>query len=204
MADPGTRSGLLMDWGGVIFGGLFESFAAFCTNEGIPPEKVRETFRDDPEGRKLLSDFESGRLDDEEFEEALAARLGVADPVDLIRRLFGGMYPDEAVIDVIRRAKAAGVKTGLLSNSWGAKTYPQDLLDELFDVLVISGELGCRKPEQRIYDIAVERMGLPADQLVFVDDLPGNLKPARAMGIHTIVHRTADETVPELERLLGL
>lgn len=199
-----ARTGLLMDWGGVIYGGLFESFAAFCTDEGIAPQKVRETFRDDPEGRRLLADFESGRLDDEEFEEALAARLGVADPVGLIARLFGGMYPDEAIIDVIRRAKAAGVKTGLLSNSWGARTYPQELLAELFDVLVISGELGCRKPEQRIYDIAVERMALPAEQLVFVDDLPGNLKPARAMGILTIVHRDAAETVPELERALGL
>ena len=198
------RKGLLMDWGGVMAGGLFESFAAFCTAEGIDPQAVRHAFRDDPKGRQLLSDFECGTMDQEEFETELAALLGVRDPEGLVGRLFGGMFADDAMIDVVRRARAAGVKTGLLSNSWGADTYPRELLDELFDVLVISGDLGVRKPDQPIYDIATEKMGLPAEQLVFVDDLPGNLKPARAMGMLTIVHRSADETVPELERALGL
>jgi putative hydrolase of the HAD superfamily len=114
------------------------------------------------------------------------------------------MRPDQAMQDAVAAFRAAGVRTGLLSNSWGSRTYDRARFDALFDVLVISGELGVRKPEPEIYAIAAERMGMPPAELVFVDDLPGNLKPARALGMATVVHRDAASTVAELEKLLGV
>lgn len=199
-----NRTGLLMDWGGVMTTNLFESFAAFCVAEELAPDTVRNAFREDPVSRKLLEDFECGRLADGDFETQFGGVLGVKEPTGLITRMFGGMGLDEQMRDAVAGYRAAGIRTGLLSNSWGARNYDFDLLDELFDVLVISGDHDVRKPEQRIYDIAVELMDMPADKLVFVDDLPGNLKPARAMGIHTIHHTDTTTTVAALEEALGV
>lgn len=197
------RTGLLMDWGGVMTTDVFASFAAFCANEGLHPDRVRDAFMKDPLARELLADFECGHLADADFERRLGAVLEVKEPEGLIGRLFGSMAGNTELLAAVALLRTGGVKTGLLSNSWGAATYPADTLDELFDVLVISGELGVRKPDPEIYAIAVERMEMPADQLVFVDDLSGNLKPARALGIHTILHTNTAQTIAELHAVLS-
>lgn len=197
------RTGLLMDWGGVMTTDVFASFAAFCANEGLHPDRVRDAFMKDPLARELLADFECGRLADSDFERKLGAVLQIEQPDGLIGRLFGSMAGNTELLAAVALLRTGGVKTGLLSNSWGASSYPADTLDELFDVLVISGELGVRKPDPEIYAIAVQRMGIPAEQLVFVDDLPGNLKPARALGIHTILHKDTAQTIAELHAVLS-
>ena len=101
------------------------------------------------------------------------------------------MRPDEAMFDAVAAARRAGVRTGLVSNSWGEQGYDRTRFDELFDVLVISGEIGIRKPAPEIYALASERLGRAAERCVFVDDLAGNLKPARAIGMATVLHRDA-------------
>jgi len=199
-----ARSGLLVDWGGVLTSNVFESFSAFCAAEDLNPDAVKDLLLADPAARGLLADFECGRLADAEFERGFAALLGVGEAGGLIARLFGGMRADGAMQDAVAAFRAAGIRTGLLSNSWGGAGYDRARFDALFDVLVISGELGIRKPEPEIYAIAAERMGMAPEQLVFVDDLPGNLKPARALGMATVVHRDAASTVAELEELLGV
>ena len=165
---------------------------------------MREAFRDDPLARRLLSELEDGRLGVAAFEPQLAALLGV-EPAGLVDRMFGGMELDLAMVDGVRAARAAGLRTGLLSNSWGADRYAHDVIDELFDDQVISSEVGLRKPDPAIYALAAERLGLPAEACVFVDDLPGNLKPARALGMATIVHRgDATATLAEVGALVGI
>ncbi len=200
----GARSGLLVDWGGVLTTNVFASFAAFCTAEGLRADEVKDLFLGDPAAQSLLAEFERGRLADEDFERRLASLLGVWEADGLIARLFGAMRADVAMQDAVAAFRAAGVRTGLLSNSWGRATYDRARFAELFDVVVVSGELGVRKPEPEIYAVAAERMGKAPQELVFVDDLPGNLKPARALGMATVVHRDAAATVAELEALLGV
>jgi epoxide hydrolase-like predicted phosphatase len=195
--------GLLVDYGGVLTTDVFASFAAFCTAEGLAPDTVRDAFRTDPEATGLLAGLETGELTAAEFEPRFAALLGVA-PAGLIARLFGAMAPDEAMLAGVRAARAAGLRTGLLSNSWSVADYDPGLLAELFDAWVISAEVGLRKPDPAIYALGARRIGLAAQECVFVDDLGGNLKPARALGMATVRHVRADETVPELERLLGV
>jgi putative hydrolase of the HAD superfamily len=134
--------------------------------------------------------LETGRLAEPEFERDLARRLGV-DAASLIDRLFAGSAP------------AAGVRTGLLSNSWGTRRYPRDLLAELFDAVTISGEVGLRKPTPEIYALAARRLGLAPSECVYVDDLPVNLGPAAALGMATVHHVTAAQTITELETLLA-
>jgi putative hydrolase of the HAD superfamily len=197
------RRGLIVDWGGVLTTDVFASFRAFCVAEGLAPDTVRDLFREDPRARELLAGLETGELDRDAFQTGFAPLLGVA-PEGIVERLFGQIGPDEAMIGAVRAARAAGLRTGLLSNSWRVEDYDRALLEELFDAWVISGEVGLRKPDPAIYAFAAERVGLPPEALVYVDDLPGNLKPARALGMATVVHRDAAETLPELEALLGV
>ncbi|MEA2390452.1 MAG: putative hydrolase of the superfamily [Solirubrobacteraceae bacterium] len=198
-----SRQGLLVDFGGVLTTDVFASFQAFCEEEGLLPDTVRERFMKDPMARELLADLETDKLTEEEFEPKFAAVLEV-EPDGLIDRLFAGMRPDQAMLDAVAAAKRAGVRTGLISNSWGHGRYDRSAFPELFDGWVISGEEGMRKPEPAMYRLGAERIGLEPAQCVFVDDLPFNLKPARELGMATVLHRDAKQTIPELEDLLGV
>ena len=198
------REGLLIDFGGVLTSNVFESFAAFCRAEGLDPDTVRDRFMEDRAARDLLGELEEGRIANADFEARFAPMLGVADHEGLIARLFARMQPDEAMFDAVAAARRAGVRTGLVSNSWGDEAYDRSRFDELFDALVISGEIGIRKPAPEIYALAAERLGLEPERIVFVDDLAGNLKPARAIGMATVLHRDAGTTLAELEEHLGV
>ena len=196
--------GLIVDYGGVLTTDVFASFRAFCEAEGLAPETVRDRFLRDPEARGLLERLETGAMREAEFEPAFAAVLEVS-AERLIDRLFGGMETDEAMVAGVRAAREAGVRTAMLSNSWGEDRYDREQLDALFDAWVISGEVGLRKPDAAIYALAADRLGLAPADCVFVDDLPGNLKPARALGMATVVHRgDAAATLAEVSGLLGV
>jgi putative hydrolase of the HAD superfamily len=201
------RKGLLVDFGGVLTTNVFESFATFCEAEGLPPERVAHAFRNEPEPRQLLFDLELGRLPAEQFAPRFAASIGLAPEraEGVVERLFANSTADEAMLAAVAAAKRAGIRTGLISNSWGeALKYDRDAFPDLFDTWVISHEVGLRKPDPEIYALAVERLGLPAEECVFVDDLGGNLKPAAAIGMATVKHTRADATIPQLEELLGV
>jgi putative hydrolase of the HAD superfamily len=197
-----TLRGLLVDYGGVLTTDVFASFDAFCAREGLPPGTVRDLFRDDPTARALLGGLEDGTLPDAEFEAGFAGLLGV--PAEgLIERLLGATTADVAMLDFVRAARGRGIRTGLISNSWGSQRYDRILLDELFDGIVISGEVGVRKPDPAIYVLGAAAIGLPPQECVYVDDLPGNLKPARELGMTTVRHRTPQETLEILEAHLS-
>jgi epoxide hydrolase-like predicted phosphatase len=189
-SENGHYTGLLVDWGGVLTTDLFASFRSFCEVEGLEPDAVGQIFRRDATCRDLLIAFETGALPEEDFELQFAPHLGV-EAAGLIDRLFAGSGPDAEMIEAVRRARTAGVRTGLVSNSWGVRRYPRDLLAELFDGVVISGEVGVRKPTPEIYSLGAESIGLAPEACVFVDDLPFNLEPAAELGMATVHHRTA-------------
>lgn len=197
-----NRRGLLVDWGGVLTTNLLQCFNEFCTREGLEPQALAQALAADPEARRLLVDFECGRTEERDFETALAAKLGVPDQ-GLGDRLFAGLGPEPAMIEAVVAARRAGIRTGLLSNSWGRR-YDRSRWEEMFDVTLISGELGMRKPDPRIYALAAERLGLPAEQIVFVDDLPHNLPPAEQAGMATVHHTDPRRTLARLEELLGV
>ena len=194
--------GLLVDFGGVLTSNVFRSFAIFCAEAGIDPDRVRLLFREDDEARDLLGRLECGTLSEADFETAFAQRLDLP-PDNLIAKLFGNIEPDTAMVDAVRAARRGGIVTGLLSNSWGRAT-DYDALGDIFDGRVISSEEGMRKPDPRIYPLAAERMGLPPEEIVFVDDLGFNLKPAKQLGMTTVLHTDAQTTIPQLEELLGV
>jgi epoxide hydrolase-like predicted phosphatase len=201
--DAHERTALLIDWGGVLTTNLFASFHAYCLRAGFPPERLIGVFRSDPAARELLIALEKGELEEDAFELQFAAQLGVA-PDGLIDGLFAGVHPDTAMVQAVRSARAAGVRTALVSNSWGVHRYPHEMFDELFDGVVISAEEGIRKPSRRMYELGAERAGVAPEVCVYVDDLPFNLTPAQELGMATVHHTSAETTIPELERLLGV
>ena len=97
--------------------------------------------------------------------------------------------------------RAAGLKVGLLSNSWG-NTYPRDRIDGAFDHIVISGEVGMRKPEAEIYALSVQGLEVQPETAVFVDDLARNIDAARAAGLQAIHHTDATTTRQRLEEII--
>lgn len=191
-----------------------ESFAAFARDEGIDPDALWRCMRDvarteeDP-----FTLVETGRIALDEFDRRLATlfndSLGCAIlPDNLKVRLFARVGPDEAMIEAVRKARAQDVPTGLVSNSWGGNYgeggYQREMFDELFDEVVISGEVGLRKPQGEIYLLAAERLEAAPAECVFVDDFKVNAEGAAAVGMRGIQHRNAEETIPQLEEFLGV
>ncbi len=183
---------------------IWPAFAAFCEGEGLAPETVRDLFRGDAEALRLLRGLETGDLADAEFERRFGDLLGVADHEGLITRMFAGLEPDPAMLEAVGAARAAGVKTGLISNSWGLGIYDRLESTDIFDATVISGEVGMHKPQPEIYLLACERLGVEPAAAVFVDDLRENCAGAEAVGMTAVLHRESSETIAELERLFGI
>jgi epoxide hydrolase-like predicted phosphatase len=199
--------GLLVDFGGVLTTNVFQSFKQFAEAEGLDRDAIKRAFREDPEALGLLRQLEKNDITVQEFEPRFAERIGVPqDRVDgLVGRLFAGVGPEEKMLDAVRRARGAGIRTGLISNSWGeGLAYDQAMLDELFDAVVISGDVGLHKPDEAIFRLGAERIGVAPEECVFVDDLRENCAGAEAVGMTAILHRGPDSTLPELERLLGI
>jgi putative hydrolase of the HAD superfamily len=195
--------GLLLDFGGVLTTNIWESFDAFCRDEGLPEGSVRRAFRDEPEALADLRLLETGEISDSEFAARFGPRLGIEETDGLIGRMFGGLGPDHEMIDAVRRLRGTGVRTGLISNSWGTGIYEPRLLDEIFDAVVISGEVGLHKPQPEIFRLGAERLGVEPEACVFVDDLRENVAGAEAVGMTAILHRDSRATVTKLEELFG-
>jgi epoxide hydrolase-like predicted phosphatase len=204
--------GLVLDWGGVLTGGIDAAFASWAQADGVIADHLglvlREAFTsDDADEPNPVHALERGEIDAAQFEQRLAvelARHGSPVPAEgLLARMFAGISPSDSMLGLVARVKQAGLRTAVLSNSWGNE-YPMQGWDELFDAVVISGEVGMRKPEPRIFEHLLALIDLPATDCVFVDDLPHNVTAAVELGFVGVVHRTYEETALELEAILGM
>jgi epoxide hydrolase-like predicted phosphatase len=206
---------LIVDWGGVLTSPLQDSMSAWCDADGIDYVAFRAVMKEwlgtsygEDAGRNPVHALERGELDVPDFERELGARLRTHDgrPVEsegLLTRMFAGFDPVPAVAEALRHAKAAGLSTALLSNSWG-NDYPREGWAELFDVVVISGEVNLRKPEPEIYQLTARRLELEPQECVFVDDLMPNIRGAAEVGMIGVHHVTPGQTLDDLEALFGI
>lgn len=196
--------GLILDFGGVITTGFHAALSAFCVREGLSPDAAARALRETREGRRALSAAESGRMSQRDFEVTLARLIGVHDR-GLLRRALADLRPREPVLDLVRRVRARGIPTAVLSNSLGSGGY--DLyhgydLHQRFDVVVISDQVGLRKPDPAIYWLTAARIGVPTSSCVFADDTGANLPPAEYLGMATVLFADATTAIAEIERLL--
>src|SRR3954451_58678 len=185
---------------------LFTAFGAFCQTEGLAPDLLREAFRHDQETRDALIAFEEGRMNDDLFASHLAKALGLPHEraEGLIDRMMAGATVEPDMVEMVRHARAAGIRVAMVSNSWGELRYPAELVAELFEATVISGREGFRKPDTRMYALGAERLGGAPEAGVMVDDLPFTLEPAAALGMATVLHHEPAGTIARLEGLLGV
>lgn len=216
LADGGgamaLARGLLIDFGGVLTTPLGDALRRWCEREGVDPDRLRELLQSsypvtDPES--IVIQIETGRMSVEEFERRLAGVFSEGlhrplEPDGLLDRMGESIELEPRMIEVVRVAHAKGVHTALISNSWGLHYYPHDLLAELFDEILISGQVGLRKPDEEIYVLAARGLGLEPPECVFVDDVQLNLDTAHRLGMQTLLHEDPDRTIGDLERVLGM
>ncbi|HWD82124.1 MAG TPA: HAD family phosphatase [Kribbella sp.] len=205
--------GLLVDWGGVLTSGLEPALRRWAELDGFDFDSYLEAVLKWLPSENVTAELnpvhalERGQLAVPDFERKLASMLvrhdGTPVPAEgLIERMFAHFEHQPAMAALIRRINQRGIRTALLSNSWG-NTYPRDTWDGMFDDVVISGEVGLRKPDPEIFELAAGRLGLEPAECVFVDDLQLNVDGARAVGMTAILHTEYDETRRALEDLFG-
>jgi putative hydrolase of the HAD superfamily len=206
--------GVITDWGGVLTSPLNDAISSWITTEGLDSQHYLQVMRAwvtqayAGAGTNPIHGLEDGSLDPAEFERMLAAELRTLDggPVPaegLLHRMFLAFLPVEPMYDALRAVRARGVRTALLSNSWG-NSYPRELWVELFDAVVISAEVGLRKPDEAIYQHALDTLGLAAEECVFVDDIEHNVRAAEGLGMIGLHHTDVPATLARLEELLGV
>lgn len=212
--DTPVLRGLLVDWGGVLTSGLEDALGRWAELDGLDFEAYYRTMVDwlaaSPVEAEVnpIHALERGQLAVPDFERKLASMLvrrdgGPVQAEGLLERMFAHFEHQPQMSALIRRARTHGIKTALLSNSWG-NTYPRETWDGMFDDIVISGEVQLRKPEAEIYLLAAERLALRPAECVFIDDMELNVVAARELGMTGIVHTSYDETRRELEALFGV
>lgn len=213
MTSPAAESrfdALIVDFGGVMTSPMQDAMVRFADELGIELQDLVRAALGAYSGAEdhLVTDFETGRISEEEFALEFAGRLSEIsgrpiEPEGLVRKIFR-LELEDAMFDLVARARAAGFRTALCSNSWGTELYPRARLDPIFDVLVISGEVGLRKPDPAIFELTTTKLGVGANACVFVDDHPGHLGAARDLGMTTVLHRDPVRTIAEVEAHLGL
>ncbi len=209
------RSAVLFDLGGVVLGSPLHAIREYERELGLELNAINlVAVNTAPSG--AWSRLERGELDMDsfypEFEaDCLAAGIKM-DARVMMHRMSLATAPREAMLEAITRLKAAGFRVGALTNNW-AHTSDEDVsgksdgtreLKEHFDVFIESSVEGLRKPDQKIYELACERLEKTPDEVVFLDDIGPNLKPARAMGMATIKVDTPAEALSELAEITGV
>jgi putative hydrolase of the HAD superfamily len=218
LSRTGSRPirGVIMDWGGVMTNPIRDMVQAWLDDEDVDHEQYAAVMRPWVTAAYAhngdinpIHALERGECTTEEFERLLAARIARRDGVQLLAeglltRMFAGSIPAASMYDAVRMIRSTGLRTGLLSNSWGMADYPRHLFPGMFDVVVISAEVGMRKPEERIFWHATGLLGLDPAECVFVDDIEANVAAAEAVGMTAILHTDPAATLIHLGGLLGL
>jgi putative hydrolase of the HAD superfamily len=187
---------LVSDFGGVLTTPLVESFAALQGDSGVDLEAVgmamaRVAAED---GANPLFELETGRMTEQDF----LGRLGRALSENLGRevelhgfgeRYFANLHPNEELIAYFRSLREGGLRLALLTNNvreWEPLWRSKLPVDELFELVVDSAFVGMRKPDPEIYSLTLERLGLPAEACLFLDDIDVNVATARELGMAAI------------------
>jgi putative hydrolase of the HAD superfamily len=215
--DPAGRPrlrGVITDWGGVMTSPIAQTVNSWLVSEQIDRESYLAVMRpwivqayDTNGDDSPVHLLERGECSNEEFERLLAGRLvrlgGLPVQAEgLLARMFAASVLQEDMHQLIRSLRRAGLRTALLSNSWGAGDYPRELFSDMFDAVVISGEVGMRKPEERIFKLAAQLLDLRPEECVFIDDIEANVLAAQAAGLVGVHHRESELTTARLSELL--
>ncbi|WP_459646432.1 HAD family hydrolase [Kitasatospora sp. Ki12] len=196
---------VVFDFFGVLTSNMVEIITWFENRERIAPGTFLRAWSD-PRGQDLFRRLELGRISQEDWNTGFAALMGVK-PDNLLARYLHDAFPAYPVLQVARQARAAGVRTAVLSNSLGRQPYDPYAgfdLDGTFDAVVLSADHGVRKPEPEAFQIVLDRLGVSAEECLFVDDSEDNLFAAQRLGFTPVLGLDEDVVVRRLRELLRL
>ena len=213
MAEGGRIEAVISDFGGVLTTPLVQSFMAFQDQTGITTETLGKAMQAATEanGDNPLYEMERGEITEvaflEQLTDSLEPLLGHRPEMHRFKEIyFEALQPNPGMIDLMRELKAEGYRMAMLTNNvreWEPLWRSMLPVDEIFETVVDSGFVGCRKPESKIYEITLDRLGLPAESCLFVDDVEVNCEGARRAGMHAVHFRDNEQAIGEIRAALA-
>jgi putative hydrolase of the HAD superfamily len=204
---------IISDFGGVLTSPLLEGFTGVVESSGISLESLGKAMVAIAERQKSnpLFELETGRMTEAAFMDALSDQLSADHGSDVELDGFGERYfehlqPNDRMIEYMRELRGRGYKMAICTNNvreWEARWRAMLPVDEIFEVVVDSAFVGSRKPEPRIYEITLERLGASPEMTLFVDDVEVNCEGARKLGIGAVRFRSTEQAIGEIEAALG-
>ena len=204
---------IISDFGGVLTSPLMQSFVGLLDASGVSLESLGKAMGaiGERQGSNPLFELETGRMTEAAFFEAIQDELSAerGSRVDLDgfgERYFRHLEPNERMIDYMRELRGRGYKMAICTNNvreWEARWRAMLPIDEIFDVVVDSAFVGSRKPDPRIYEITLDRLGAVPETTLFIDDVEVNCQGARELGIGAIRFRSTEQAIGEIEAALG-
>lgn len=204
---------VIADFGGVLTTPLIQSFMAFQDETGISAEVLGRAMHAVAEtsGENPLFEMERGEITEVAFldklTDGLEPLLGHRPELHRFKEIFvKGLEPNPPMIELMRSLKAEGYQMAMLTNNvreWEPLWRPMLPVDEIFETVVDSGFVGCRKPESKIYELTLERIGQPAAACLFVDDVLLNCESAHKVGIHAVHFQDNEQAIAEIRAALA-
>ena len=212
-AVPSGIRAIVSDFGGVLTTPLLGSFERVQDEIKIPAECLGKALQAAARerGDNPLFELERGEIEEVEFLVLLSTHLepllGLRPHLHRFREVyFDALDPNEPMIELMRELKASGLKMAMLTNNvreWEPLWRSMLPVDEIFEEIVDSAFVGCRKPEGRIYRLTLERIGLPAEACLFIDDLKVNCEGAEKAGMKAVHFRDSEQAISEIRAALG-
>jgi putative hydrolase of the HAD superfamily len=214
MAENGSGIEVVVsDFGGVLTTPLVQSFMAFQDQTGISSETLGRAMQAAAEanGENPLFEMERGEITEVAFLETLTDSLepllGHRPEMHRFKEIyFEALEPNPEMIELMRELKRDGYRMAMLTNNvreWEPLWRTMLPVDEIFETVVDSGFVGCRKPESRIYAITLERIGMPAESCLFVDDVEVNCEGARRSGMRAVHFRENAQAIADIRAMLA-
>lgn len=205
---------IVCDFGGVLTTPLVDAFLGLQEHRGVPLEAFGAALARAAEqngGHNPLFELETGRLTEARFVELLteALRAELGRDVDLARfgeAFFEHLHPNDELFAFMRTLHGRGYRMAILTNNvreWEPLWRSMLPIDELFELVVDSGFEGVRKPDARIYEVTLDRLGVSAGATLFVDDMEVNCDAARALGMQAVWFRSNAQAIAEIEQALA-
>jgi putative hydrolase of the HAD superfamily len=210
----GRIEAIVSDFGGVLTTPLMNSFLALQDAHGVGPEDFGKAMRaaeSTGDGENPLFKLERGDITEPQFLEILRdgfeAAAGHRPKLHRFREVFfEALDPNEPMIELMRELKISGRRMAMLTNNvqeWEPLWRTMLPVDDIFEMVIDSGYVGYRKPEKQIYEITLERLGLPAEVCLFVDDMELNCDAARELGFTAVQYRDADQAIADVRAALA-
>jgi putative hydrolase of the HAD superfamily len=203
---------VVCDFGGVLTSPLAGSFQEFSAQSGIPLEALGAalTAIGERDGVYPLHELECGRVTEADFFARVAAELALAldreiAMRDFTERYFAGLTANAPMIELMASLRAEGYRMALLTNNvreWEPLWRAMAPIDEIFELVVDSAFVGMRKPDREIYELTLQRLAVPAERCLFVDDMAVNCDAARAAGMQAVVYRDPEQAIAEIRAAL--